>query len=218
MGFDIGGIGKMLTGGLGGLVGGGLEALGLGKIAPFAKLGVNALTGNWAGVAQDVFGLVGKFAGGDFLGKAAKNPPLGGFDQQNQQGDFAGNGGQQANGGLDINKLGELIAGLGQMLLKALEGNQQADGTQQADPTQQANGAGQDNNALQQADQGNEAGQANDANALQQGQDVGDNNAAGNNQEGLGLDKIIDALKTILDFIKNSGMLNQKMGQQQIAA
>ena len=70
---------------LGSVVGGVLDKIGLGKIAPFVKLGLNALTGNWLGVAQDVFGMVSNFKG-NFLGKAAKQPPLGGFGQSLMQG------------------------------------------------------------------------------------------------------------------------------------
>ncbi|MDQ3061606.1 MAG: hypothetical protein M3R14_01925 [Acidobacteriota bacterium] len=70
------GIGKIL----GSVAGGLLDKIGLGKIAPFVKLGLNALTGNWLGVAQDVFGLVSNFKG-NFMGKAATKPPLGGFEQ-----------------------------------------------------------------------------------------------------------------------------------------
>lgn len=75
------GIGKIL----GSVAGGLLDKIGLGKIAPFVKMGLNALTGNWLGVAQDVFGLVSNFKG-NFLGKAASQPPLGGFEQSFAQG------------------------------------------------------------------------------------------------------------------------------------
>lgn len=69
------GIGKLL----GKVVGGVLEKVGLGSIAPFVKLGLNALTGNWLGVAEDVFNLVSSFKSRDFFDRAAKRPPLGGF-------------------------------------------------------------------------------------------------------------------------------------------
>lgn len=70
---------------IGSVAGGLLDKIGLGKIAPFVKLGLNALTGNWVGVAQDVFGMVSNFKG-NFLGKAAAKPPLGGFGQSLTQG------------------------------------------------------------------------------------------------------------------------------------
>jgi hypothetical protein len=69
------GIGKLL----GNVVGGVLEKIGLGSIAPFVKLGLNALTGNWLGVAEDVFNLVSSFKSRDFPDRAAKRPPVGGF-------------------------------------------------------------------------------------------------------------------------------------------
>jgi hypothetical protein len=75
--------------GIGGFVGKAFEAIGLGKIAPFVSLGINALTGNWAAVAFDVAGLLSKIKGFDFLNKVAQFAPLGGFD---------GGGGFGANG------------------------------------------------------------------------------------------------------------------------
>lgn len=70
------GIGKLL----GSVAGGLLDKIGLGKIAPFVQMGLNAMTGNWLGVAKDVFNMVSNFKG-NFLDKAAGKPPLGGFDQ-----------------------------------------------------------------------------------------------------------------------------------------
>lgn len=69
------GIGKLL----GKVVGGVLDKIGLGSIAPFVKLGLNALTGNWLGVAEDVFNLVSSFKNRDFADRAAKRPMIGGF-------------------------------------------------------------------------------------------------------------------------------------------
>lgn len=69
------GIGKLL----GNVVGGVLDSIGLGKIAPFVKLGLNMLTGNWLGVAEDVFNLVSSFKSNDFLDRAASRPPIGRF-------------------------------------------------------------------------------------------------------------------------------------------
>lgn len=69
-------IGKLL----GSVAGSLLDKVGLGKIAPFVKMGLNAITGNWAGVAKDVFSLVSNFKGN--FNNADKNPPLGGFEKQ----------------------------------------------------------------------------------------------------------------------------------------
>lgn len=67
----------------GSMAGGFLDKLGLGKITPFVKMGLNAITGNWMGVAKDVFGLVSNFKG-DFLNKASSQPPLGNFQQPSE--------------------------------------------------------------------------------------------------------------------------------------
>ena len=93
------GIGKLL----GNVAGGLLDKIGLGKIAPFVKMGLNALTGNWLGVAQDVFGLVSSFKGNSLDG-ASKQPPLGGFE--NPVNNFAGQ-----NNPLQGNRLAELFKG-----------------------------------------------------------------------------------------------------------
>ena len=94
------GIGKLL----GSVAGGLLDKIGLGKIAPFVQLGINALTGNWLGVAQDVFGLVSSFKG-NFLNNASTRPPLGGFEQQNN---FA----PDQNNRLSRNRISDLFRGL----------------------------------------------------------------------------------------------------------
>jgi hypothetical protein len=93
------GIGKLL----GNVAGGLLDKIGLGGIAPFVKMGLNALTGNWLGVAQDVFGLVSSFKG-NFLDKASSFPPLGGFEQPRS---FAPTGRP-----LDGNRFSDLFRGL----------------------------------------------------------------------------------------------------------
>jgi hypothetical protein len=67
--------------GLGKLVGGALNAIGLGKIAPFISMGISFFTGDFATLATDVMGLMSNIKGLDFLNKVAKFAPLGGFDQ-----------------------------------------------------------------------------------------------------------------------------------------
>jgi hypothetical protein len=44
-------------------------------------LGINFLTGNYAGMIGDVQNLVSKFSSFSFLDKVSKNPPLGTFGQ-----------------------------------------------------------------------------------------------------------------------------------------
>jgi len=94
------GIGKLL----GNVAGGLLDKIGLGSIAPFVKMGLNAMTGNWLGVAQDVFGLVSKFKGNSLDG-ASKQPPLGGFE--NPVNNFA-----SQNNPLTGNRLTDMFKGL----------------------------------------------------------------------------------------------------------
>ncbi|HLM02588.1 MAG TPA: hypothetical protein VK400_16160 [Pyrinomonadaceae bacterium] len=94
------GIGKLL----GSVAGGLLDKIGLGKIAPFVQLGINALTGNWLGVAKDVFGLVSGFKG-NFLNNASSRPPLGGFEQN----DFAP---ASRSNRLSRNRISDLFRGL----------------------------------------------------------------------------------------------------------
>jgi len=97
------GIGKLL----GSVAGGLLDKIGLGSIAPFVKMGLNALTGNWLGVAQDVFSLVSNFKG-NFQNNASKLPPLGGFE--NPTNNFAAE-----NSPLNGNRLSDLFKGLSQL-------------------------------------------------------------------------------------------------------
>jgi hypothetical protein len=97
------GIGKLL----GSVAGGLLDKIGLGKIAPFVKLGLNALTGNWLGVAQDVFGMVSNFKSNNFLNNASTRPPLGGFEQ-NSSDNFA----PTRENSLSRNRISDLFRGL----------------------------------------------------------------------------------------------------------
>ncbi len=89
---------------LGKVAGGLLDKIGLGKIAPFVKMGLNAMTGNWLGVAQDVFGMVSKFKGNGLDG-ASQQPPLGGFE--NPINNFA-----SQNSPLTGNRLTDMFKGL----------------------------------------------------------------------------------------------------------
>jgi hypothetical protein len=112
------GIGKLL----GNVAGGLLDKIGLGAIAPFVKMGLNALTGNWLGVAQDVFSLVSNFKG-NFQNNASKLPPLGGFE--NPVNNFAAQ-----NRRLDGNRIADLFRGLSQLFrgFKSLsDGNRRND-------------------------------------------------------------------------------------------
>lgn len=114
------GIGNLL----GSVAGGLLDKVGLGKIAPFVKLGLNALTGNWAGVAKDVFSLVSNFKT-NFAGKTDIKNPLGAFSktpaQTNARFDNKGDAGfgETEKTGLNKERLSGLFKGLSK-LFKAI--------------------------------------------------------------------------------------------------
>jgi hypothetical protein len=110
------GLGKII----GDLAGGLLDKVGLGKIAPFVKMGLNAMTGNWMDVAKDVFGMVSGFKGNPLDG-AANRPPLGGFE--NPLNLF--NSGNSPLGG---NKMSGLLDGLGNMFKGLLGGGGNEEG------------------------------------------------------------------------------------------
>lgn len=107
------GIGKLL----GGVAGGLLDKIGLGKLAPFVQMGLNALTGNWLGVAKDVFSLVSNFKG-NFLDNASSKPPLGGFEQPGSQ------------NSLNSNRLSDLFNGLSSLFrgFRALSNGNEGNG------------------------------------------------------------------------------------------
>jgi hypothetical protein len=105
---------------LGKVAGGFLDKIGLGKIAPFVKMGLNAMTGNWLGVAKDVFGMVSGFKGNPLDG-ASNRPPLGGFE--NPLNLF--NSGNSPLGG---NKMSGLLDGLGNMFKGLLGGGGNEEG------------------------------------------------------------------------------------------
>ena len=150
----------------GGLVGGMLDKIGLGSIAPFVKLGLNALTGNWLGVAQDVFGLISKFKGNP-LNQAATRPPLGNFDQPSNslQTDQNSNGDTNS---LDTNRLSDLFRSLSDLFKRF---------------------SGDDNNT----------NNANNDNSCQDG----------------GINKILDALKTLIDSFSNNQLFNNRISISQ---
>lgn len=102
---------------LGGIIGGALKAIGLEELAPIASLAVNVMSGNWAGAAMDVVGLVGQFSGNEFLKNISQNNPLGAF---------MGGGGA---GGFDLGsilqggKVGSWIGALGGLFGGTQAGN-----------------------------------------------------------------------------------------------
>jgi hypothetical protein len=72
---------------VGKLVGSVLSKVGLDFLAPIVSMGINFLTGNYAGMIGDIQNLVSQFSNFSFLDKVSKNPPLGSFGQ-NRNNDF----------------------------------------------------------------------------------------------------------------------------------
>lgn len=72
---------------VGKLVGSVLSKVGLDFLAPIVSMGINFLTGNYAGMIGDIKNLVSQFSNFSFLDKVSKNPPLGSFGQ-NRSNDF----------------------------------------------------------------------------------------------------------------------------------
>jgi hypothetical protein len=64
---------------LGKIIGGAFKAIGLKKLAPIVSMGVNLFTGNVAGLAMDVMGLMSSIKGLGFMNRLAQFAPLGNF-------------------------------------------------------------------------------------------------------------------------------------------
>ncbi|NNE65479.1 MAG: hypothetical protein HKN33_02850 [Pyrinomonadaceae bacterium] len=58
-----------------------LENIGLGRMSPFVKLGLDSMSGDWQGLDEEVEKLVDGFKS-DFSTKASKMPPLGNFQSE----------------------------------------------------------------------------------------------------------------------------------------
>lgn len=65
--------------GLGKIIGGLFESVGLGWMGQVFSLATNFMTGNWAGVAQDIFRLVSEFSNDSWQSRVDRFQPLGSF-------------------------------------------------------------------------------------------------------------------------------------------
>jgi hypothetical protein len=65
--------------GLGKVFSGFFESIGMGWMGSVLSLATNFMTGNWAGVAQDVFRLVSEFSNDSWQNKVDRFQPLGAF-------------------------------------------------------------------------------------------------------------------------------------------
>jgi hypothetical protein len=65
--------------GLGKVFSGFFESIGMGWMGNVLSLATNFMTGNWAGVAEDIFRLVSEFSNDSWQNKVDRYQPLGAF-------------------------------------------------------------------------------------------------------------------------------------------
>ena len=65
--------------GLGKVFSGFFESIGLGWMGSVVSLATNFMTGNWVGVAQDIFRLVSEFSNDSWQNRVDRYQPLGAF-------------------------------------------------------------------------------------------------------------------------------------------
>ena len=73
--------------GLGKIFSGFFESIGLGWMGTVLSLATNVMTGNWLGVAEDVFKLVSEFSNDSWQSRVDREPPLGRFGRTSCFGD-----------------------------------------------------------------------------------------------------------------------------------
>ena len=67
-----------------GVTAGALENLGLGRISPFVKLGLEAMNGTWREIENDVDRIASE-VDAEVLSRASQLPPLGSFQSRSEQ-------------------------------------------------------------------------------------------------------------------------------------
>jgi hypothetical protein len=73
--------------GLGKVFSGFFESIGMGWMGNVLSLAANFMTGNWAGVAQDIFNLVSEFSNDSWQNRVDRYQPLGAFGRTSCFGD-----------------------------------------------------------------------------------------------------------------------------------
>ena len=73
--------------GLGKVFSGFFESIGLGWMGSVVSLATNFMTGNWLGVAEDIFRLVSQFSNDSWTSKVDRFQPLGAFGRSSCFGD-----------------------------------------------------------------------------------------------------------------------------------
>jgi hypothetical protein len=75
--------------GLGKVFSGFFESIGMGWMGNVLSLATNFMTGNWMGVAQDIFRLVSEFSNDSWASRVDRDQPLGAFGRSSCFGDFS---------------------------------------------------------------------------------------------------------------------------------
>lgn len=75
--------------GLGKVFSGFFESIGMGWMGNVLSLATNFMTGNWMGVAQDIFRLVSEFSNDSWTSRVDRDQPLGAFSRNSGSGDFS---------------------------------------------------------------------------------------------------------------------------------
>lgn len=75
--------------GLGKVFSGFFESIGMGWMGNVLSLATNFMTGNWMGVAQDIFRLVSEFSNDSWTSRVDRDQPLGAFSRNSCFGDFS---------------------------------------------------------------------------------------------------------------------------------
>lgn len=75
--------------GLGKVFSGFFESIGMGWMGNVLSLATNFMTGNWMGVAQDIFRLVSEFSNDSWTSRVDRDQPLGAFGRSSCFGDFS---------------------------------------------------------------------------------------------------------------------------------
>lgn len=83
--------------GLGKVFSGFFESIGMGWMGNVLSLATNFMTGNWMGVAQDIFRLVSEFSNDSWTSRVDRDQPLGAFGRSSCFGDFSLSGSRMSD-------------------------------------------------------------------------------------------------------------------------
>ena len=83
--------------GLGKVFSGFFESIGMGWMGNVLSLATNFMTGNWMGVAEDIFRLVSEFSNDSWTSRVDRDQPLGAFGRSSCFGDFSLSGSRMSD-------------------------------------------------------------------------------------------------------------------------